>query len=32
MTTHRWDDLKHKASGARRAEIRREVQEEILQC
>jgi predicted transcriptional regulator len=32
MTTHRWDDLKHKASGARRAEIRREVQEEILQA
>jgi predicted transcriptional regulator len=32
MATHRWDDLKHKASGVRRAEIHREVQEEILQA
>lgn len=31
MAVTRWNDLKHKASPARRAEIRREVEAEILE-
>lgn len=31
MAVTRWNDLKHKASAARRAEIRREVEAEILE-
>jgi predicted transcriptional regulator len=32
MKTHRWKDLKHKASPERREQIRREVLQEILEA
>ena len=32
MATHKWNDLKHKVSAERRAQIRREIAAEILEA